>query len=1483
MNTLGLTFLNTAVQASYLVLALVLVRLIFKKAPRKLLCALWALVGLRLIVPFSLSSVFSLLPSHTPVAASTDAGGVYVQSGFSAFDHAVNTALQTMAAQQQTTASATLQLPVRVEINWAGILTLVWLCGVCLLAVYAIVSYLRLRLQVREAVKAEDGVRLCDRIPSPFILGVLRPRIYLPTGVAEGDRPLILAHERAHLKRRDHLWKPLGFLLLTLYWFNPVLWVAYVLLCRDIELACDERVLKEQGSEIKKAYAEALLRCSAPKHLVRACPVAFGETGVKGRIKSVLNYKKPAFWVVVLALVASAVVAVCFMTTPKEQSSLDRVSVLKIGGTNSDVYLEVSDLMFYDHTMLLHWKLHNDSGKTITLEKPYALERLGGLWKNRPTPAEATEQAPSGPPISQLVKNGVFAADTCLTDEFLCDAPGDYRFSLDYRILDGMSATEGGQVYLNFRVKPESSKHSAVRVLQTGGDSADVYLRMKKIGFEDAIRTSLQAEVEIVNEKKAAIQVGAGFSVYRLMDDGREIMLTEVDADVPVLLTAKVTPGSSAVLSVPLNAFPCTAPGTYRCMIHYMAVNTPQENRPSVSFDFEVLPRENDGLQLTVTDTHTDNNTVQMIPAYLTLKGKALYTEVIFVNRSNDAVEVKETEWILRQEDRDLQPLPVVDDGRDNTLFLTLNTMKSKHYGYTPSSFCDCTQPGNYRFQAHFRFGNEPEDRFPHVMWFDFKVPTAEAQANASLPDGMDEAIHTAILADNEDANWFGECATEGHFVYGCEQKGSTWKVYLYHGYERYGFINGYFTDVAGHWMCAVLTMQETEDGYTCKKIDYPRDGSENASSIKRLFPKKLEHRALNPTQSDSDEVMRQCEAQAGAYLKTIGREAAVVPYHQLNLQLPNLTTEVSNKLSNALGQLDGLYELTLGTREQLENGVRYVYRTSYMEAQNELLFTKERYDTQEVVESYLADTRTGEWLTDRNPEHSRMAQSPSFDAVVTEIRDGSVLMNLTADSGNLKKDTQVELFLKGTDWENMPVYEGAAYRVTYKDGSLMETYPLQLRDVLNIEGLDAVKLYLDGKVTAIEGDWATVSPFRTDTQRPLYGDLVRVATKPEVKGSPIKLEVGKSYRIVFLLKDISGSNPAVINPAQTFYAYDDISSGGKVALVTPTGAAEPTTRLTADSFTTYDASKGLTVYVWKMSERKTQYGLLPGAPESHTFEQTIEMPGVSLQRMREILQGYHISPAKVYVKPFQIPISSYLWEIDDGEAQRQREALGLTQQRTTATPPTTTKKIEPTTRTSEPFTPPTTTKPTEPTATTKPTEPIWTTRAYTPEEDRAIRVLGEEAVERFPDLKNTTNSYLEKAYVLMNRYPKFKKANVKSYDIGQDGDGYRDVTLHTDKGDFKVKYDGFGCCVTNNQETRETMGIPYYFPSINKRENVQQISLYYAFNYMMRDYPKFQGAFVDSFDQTVENDKVTVTLHTDQGDCTVVMGATGKYISTKA
>ncbi len=484
MKTLAMFLLNASVQAGWLALALIAVRLIFRKAPKKLLCALWALVGLRLAVPVSLRSVFSLLPSETPVAASSDVGGVYVRTGLPPVDNTVNTILQIAAAP----AAPTREIAVQTALDWKTVLAVVWICGVAVMLLYAAFSFLRLRLQVREAVKEDGNVYICDRVGTPFILGVVHPRIYLPSSLDAGDRAMILLHERAHLKRRDHLWKPLGFLLLSVYWFHPVLWVVYVLLCRDIELACDERVLRQQGSDIKKEYASALLRCSAPRHLVRACPVAFGEVGVKARIKSVLNYKKPAFWVILLALVASAVVAVCFMTIPKERA-----------------------------------------------------------------PAQAT-------------------------------------------------------------------------VLDIGSDSEAV-----------------------------AVQ-----------------------------------------------------------------------------------------------------------PESVSLDRQTLRLEVTYVNNSDQPIEANETVWMLREADGAYAPLEVRNNDWDTTLRFQLPAQEQQTYNYTPSVFCDCTAPGAYRFQVHFRFADEPENSYPHLLWFDFKITSPEEpNALVPLPDGMDDAIHEAILKDNADGYWGGECATK--------------------------------------------------------------------------------------------------------------------------------------------------------------------------------------------------------------------------------------------------------------------------------------------------------------------------------------------------------------------------------------------------------------------------------------------------------------------------------------------------------------------------------------------------------------------------------------------------------------------------------------------------------------------------------------------------------------------------------------------------
>lgn len=315
MDGLFLHLLNMSITAGWLVLAVMVLRFLLKKAPRWITVALWGAVALRLLLPVSFESVLSLVPSAQTVPIDIGISqSPAIDSGIPLLNSVVNPIL-----------TETLAPDLGESVNPLQILTVaataVWVCGMVAMGVYALFSTLRLRRKVGEAARLRENVWACDAIDTPFILGVFRPRIYLPSRLSETDAAFVLAHERAHLKRRDHWWKPLGFVLLTVYWFNPLLWVAYILLCRDIESACDEKVLAEQGSEIKKPYSEALIHCSIPRKIISACPLAFGEVGVKDRVKSVLNYKKPAFWVILTALLACAVLSVCFLTDPPQEES----------------------------------------------------------------------------------------------------------------------------------------------------------------------------------------------------------------------------------------------------------------------------------------------------------------------------------------------------------------------------------------------------------------------------------------------------------------------------------------------------------------------------------------------------------------------------------------------------------------------------------------------------------------------------------------------------------------------------------------------------------------------------------------------------------------------------------------------------------------------------------------------------------------------------------------------------------------------------------------------------------------------------------------------------------------------------------------------------------------------------------------------------------------------------------------------------------
>ena len=311
MAAVFLKLLNLSISASWLVLAVLVLRLVSKRSPKWMNVLLWGMVALRLMLPFSIESALSLIPSAetlSPEVVRFDPAPT-ITSGVEFIDNAVNPSLSESFAAAPLASVNPLYV-------WTYLAGWVWLIGLGAMLLYALVSYLRLRRRVSVSLCVRENIYLCDAISSPFILGVVKPRIYLPSGLDEVQRQNVLSHERAHLARRDHWWKPLGFALLAVYWFNPVLWLAYTLLCRDIELACDERVIRTMDESAVKTYSTVLLACSIPRKAVITCPLAFGEVGVKERVRNALHYKKPAFWIVVASAVVCIVVAVCFLTNP---------------------------------------------------------------------------------------------------------------------------------------------------------------------------------------------------------------------------------------------------------------------------------------------------------------------------------------------------------------------------------------------------------------------------------------------------------------------------------------------------------------------------------------------------------------------------------------------------------------------------------------------------------------------------------------------------------------------------------------------------------------------------------------------------------------------------------------------------------------------------------------------------------------------------------------------------------------------------------------------------------------------------------------------------------------------------------------------------------------------------------------------------------------------------------------------------------------
>lgn len=372
MSLLFTQIFNMSVSASYIVLAVLLLRLALKKAPKWLSLLLWAVVGIRLACPFTFESVWSLIPSlgqiHPVVALDQHAPQYTEYSGLNMLVTRLN---EDLLARPEYDRLMLLQ-------RLIPVFAVVWLAGILALTAYSIISCLKVRRNVLTAVRCQDNVYQSENVRSPFVFGLIKPKIYLPFQIGERSMTSVIAHEQAHIQRLDHLWKPLGFFLLTLHWFNPLIWLSYVLFCRDLELACDERVIRNLDRDARADYAAALLSSSVSKPKIAACPLAFGEVGVQKRIKSALSYRKPVLWVTAVALAVCLVAAVCFFTEPVSiyNTGVQRVSVKRIND-------EIIELQIKHHLCY--------SGYSVKLQSPQdpmyvpdgAVQYDGSLGKNR--------------------------------------------------------------------------------------------------------------------------------------------------------------------------------------------------------------------------------------------------------------------------------------------------------------------------------------------------------------------------------------------------------------------------------------------------------------------------------------------------------------------------------------------------------------------------------------------------------------------------------------------------------------------------------------------------------------------------------------------------------------------------------------------------------------------------------------------------------------------------------------------------------------------------------------------------------------------------------------------------------------------------------------------------------------------------------------------------------------------------------------------
>ena len=520
MSEIFLKIINMSISASYIVLAVLLLRLLLKKAPKWITVVLWGIVAVRLVCPFSIESVLSLIPSAETVSPDIMMDRTpEINTGIPIINQVINPVISGSFTPDPGTSANPLQL-------WIPTFAVIWIVGMIALLIYTVISYAKVKRKIGTAVLYKDNIYQSENVVSPFVLGIIKPNIYLPFKMNEKDMEHVVAHEMAHIRRKDHLWKPLGFILLTLHWFNPLMWLGYVLLCRDIELACDEKVIKELDHDARADYSQALLTCSVNRRMIAACPLAFGEVGVKDRVKSVLNYKKPAFWIIIAAVVACVVVAVCFLTNPPakevnldfpfEIEDVDNIEMYHYVGTPGQVEKKV--IVSEQDIKTLYEKFERISYKLKKADEVVGGETTSFRFNlSDGTMYELIYR-------SYGVKNGILKSPTDGFEYFTSAGIGwNWRWlnedlvavEVDKSELPGSNFNLGASNLIYGFVPPasDSDKLSYIVSIQDFGcDVKDATINFDKARSEDG---KLIFDIHWANENSDNIDIGPDFELYK--------------------------------------------------------------------------------------------------------------------------------------------------------------------------------------------------------------------------------------------------------------------------------------------------------------------------------------------------------------------------------------------------------------------------------------------------------------------------------------------------------------------------------------------------------------------------------------------------------------------------------------------------------------------------------------------------------------------------------------------------------------------------------------------------------------------------------------------------------------------------------------------------------------------------------------------------------------------------------------------------------